>query len=151
MGCRGRPAASRALACAPVPLDLTVPPTCSSIKGKRPLDLAPGSQPGCVLGRGDELGAGQVEVALAWALGGQAQASAELKLGLEEVGLEPVDGGVREGVVAQFLGGRPSTVLRDRTRAAMGTAATPPPRSRRTREDNEFSRSFSDAPTCTYQ
>jgi hypothetical protein len=55
-------------------------------------DVESGSQPRGVLAGGDELGAGQVEVALAWAFGRETQAVAEFEFGFEEVGLEPVHG-----------------------------------------------------------
>lgn len=49
--------------------DLAVPTARGGIKGEGLFDLAAGPQPRGVLGCGDELGAGQVEVALAGAFG----------------------------------------------------------------------------------
>ena len=69
-----------ALAGAVVAFDLAVPSTGSGVEGDGLLDLAAGAEPGRVLGRGDELGAGQVEVALARPLGGQAEASSPTAL-----------------------------------------------------------------------
>jgi hypothetical protein len=74
-----------------VAFGLAGPAALAGVLDELLLDVQPGPEPWGVLGGGDELGAGQVEVALAWALGGQAQAVAEFELGLEEVGLEPVD------------------------------------------------------------
>jgi len=61
------------------------------------LQLDPGAQSGRVPGSGEELAAAQVEVALAGALLRQAQAAAQFELGFEEIGLQPVDVGWREG------------------------------------------------------
>jgi len=52
---------------------------------------------------GDELRAAQDQVALARSLGGQSQAVAELELGLQEVGLQPVDRVGIQPVLAQRL------------------------------------------------
>jgi hypothetical protein len=75
-----------------VPFGLAGPAVLAGVVDELLLDLQPGSQPWGVLAGGDELGAGQVEVAFTRALGRQAQAVAELELGLEEIGLQPVHG-----------------------------------------------------------
>src|SRR6266567_4970687 len=80
-----------------VPFHLPGPAAFAGVLDELLFDLEPGPQPWDVLGGGDELGAGQVEVALARSFGGQAQAVPELEFGLEEVALEPVDGLVRKG------------------------------------------------------
>src|SRR6185312_1179644 len=54
-----------ALAGAALAFDLAVPAAFGGVDGERFLDLAAGAEPGRVLGRGDELSAGQVEVTLA--------------------------------------------------------------------------------------
>src|SRR6266511_1769571 len=72
--------------------------SCSSVRSR--------SSSRYVLRCGDELRAGQVQVALTRAFLGQAQAAAELKLGLVEVGLEQVQGALVELAAAQGIGQR---------------------------------------------
>jgi hypothetical protein len=57
---------------AAVPFDHTVPATLGGVTSEGLLDLTSGPQPWGVVGCGDQLGAGQVEVALARPLGRQA-------------------------------------------------------------------------------
>ena len=49
--------------------DFALPAVRGGVEREALLDLAAGAETRRVFGRGDELGAGEVEVALAWALG----------------------------------------------------------------------------------
>ncbi|MGY4919465.1 hypothetical protein ACWD9K_30360 [Streptomyces sp. 900116325] len=69
-----------AVAGAAMPFHLAVPAAFGGVVSEGLLDLTSSPQPRGVLGCGDELGAGQVEVAFAWAFGGEAQAPAEFEL-----------------------------------------------------------------------
>ncbi|MFI2354571.1 hypothetical protein ACH5AG_07775 [Streptomyces anulatus] len=82
--------AADALGDALVALDLAVPPAGFSVGYQLLFSAESFAQSWSVLGCGDELRAGQVEVALAGPLLGQAQAAAEFEFGLVEVGLQPV-------------------------------------------------------------
>ncbi|WP_326608184.1 hypothetical protein [Streptomyces sp. NBC_01800] len=93
---------------AAVAFDLAVPAVVGGVGGEGVLELAPCSQPGCVDGCGDELRAGQVEVALAGALGGEPQAVAEFEFSLEEVRLQPVDGFLGQGSGLQLRAAGPA-------------------------------------------
>jgi hypothetical protein len=77
-----------------VSFDLTGPAAFGCVGDELFFGVQPFLQPGDVLRCGDELGAAQVDVALARTLLGQAQAVAELEFGLVEVGLQPVEGGL---------------------------------------------------------
>ena len=70
-----------------VPLNLAWPAACSGIVDELLLQLNARTKAGCVVAGGEELRAGQHEVAFARAFGRGAQAVAEFELGLEEVGL----------------------------------------------------------------
>jgi hypothetical protein len=85
-------------------VDFALPASLSGVVGELGLDAEAFAEPRGVLGGGDELGAGQVEVAFARAFLGQAQAVAEFQLGLVEVGLEPVQGVLSELPGAQGVG-----------------------------------------------
>lgn len=80
-----------AVAGPPVPFHLAVPAAFGGVVSEGLLDFTSSPQPWGVLRCGDELGAGQVKVALAWAFDRKAQAPAECKLRFEEVRLEPVE------------------------------------------------------------
>jgi hypothetical protein len=75
-----------------VAFDFAFPAAFCGIVSELPLQAEAFAEPRRVLRGGDELGAGQVEVAFARAFLGQAQAVPEFQLGLVEVGLEPVQG-----------------------------------------------------------
>jgi Phage integrase family len=77
---------------APVAVGLAVPAAFLGVAGQLALDLQTLAQARRVLGSGDELGAGQVEVAFARAFPGQAQAVAEFQFGLA---LLPIYAGLR--------------------------------------------------------
>jgi hypothetical protein len=72
-----------------VPLDLAWPSSRGGVVDELLLDLKACAQTGCVVAGGEELRAGQHEVALARPLGRGAQAVAEFELGLEKVCLQP--------------------------------------------------------------
>lgn len=75
-----------------VPFDLARPAAFDGVLGELLFTSEPGPQARGVLARGEELRAAEVEVALAGPFGGCPQAVAEFEFGLEEVGLEPVQG-----------------------------------------------------------
>jgi Domain of unknown function (DUF4158)/Tn3 transposase DDE domain len=81
---------------AAVAVDLAWPASLLGVFGETQLGLAAGAESRGVLGCRDELGAGEVEVALAGAFARQAQAVSEFELGFEEVGLQPIDRGAGE-------------------------------------------------------
>jgi hypothetical protein len=74
-----------------VSFDLARPTLAAGLVGKFELGGVALTQPRGVLGCGDELRAGQEQVALARAFGWQTQAVAKLEFGAEEVVLESVD------------------------------------------------------------
>jgi hypothetical protein len=76
-----------------VAFDLAVPAVVGGLGGEVQLGGVSLSEPGCVGRGGEEFGACEEEVALAGAFGGEAEAVPELEFGLEEVRLEPLDGG----------------------------------------------------------
>lgn len=80
--------------------DLALPAAPSGVVDELLLDGEARAQPGCVVAGGEELRAGQHEIAFARSLGGCAQAVAEFEFGLEEVGLQPVHGVGVEAVFA---------------------------------------------------
>jgi hypothetical protein len=88
-----------------VPFDFAGPAALVGVLDELVFNLQTGSQSWGVVGGGDELGAGQVEVAFAGAFGRQAQAVAELEFGLEEVALQPVDGLGGQCPGLQLVGG----------------------------------------------
>ncbi len=70
-----------------VSLDFALPSTLLGVGDELVLAVESGSEPGGVVAGGEELRAGQHQVALARSLGRGAQAVAEFEFGLEEVGL----------------------------------------------------------------
>ena len=75
-----------------VSFDLAGPAAFNGVLGQLLLAGEPCPQAWGVLAGGEELRAAQVEVAFAGPLGREPQAVAEFEFGLEEVGLEPVQG-----------------------------------------------------------
>ncbi|WP_171075125.1 hypothetical protein [Nonomuraea basaltis] len=88
-----------------VSFDLASPAPFAGVLDQLLFHLQPGPQAWGVVGRGDELGAGQVEVAFARTFAGQTQAVTEFQFGLEEVALQPVDRLRWESTGLQFVGG----------------------------------------------
>ena len=72
-----------------VSFGLTVPAAGDGVSYQGSLGVQALSQPRCVVTGGQELGAGEHEVAFAGPFGGGAEAVAEFEFGLEEVGLQP--------------------------------------------------------------
>jgi hypothetical protein len=86
-----------------VALDLALPAAFSGIVGQLPLQAKAFAKTRCVLRGGDELRAGQVDIALTRPFLGQTQAVAELQLGLVELRLEPVQSALVELTPTQGL------------------------------------------------
>src|SRR3954466_15696819 len=76
---------------AAVPLDLVGPAAALGVRGERQLQLMPLAQARGVSRGGHEAGAGEEQVALGRSLGRQAQTVAQLQLGFQEVGFQPLD------------------------------------------------------------
>jgi hypothetical protein len=98
--------AADAVGGAAVPLGFVFPTAFNSVSGEGLFGAESVLQPRGVLRRRDELGAAQVEIALAWSLLRQPQASPEFEFSLVEVGLEPVDGVLVKFAAAQGVGQR---------------------------------------------
>lgn len=93
-----------------VPLEIVCPSSRGGVVDELLLDLKACAQPGCVVAGGEELRAGQHEVALARTLGRGAQAVAEFELGLEEVGLQSRHRFGVEAMLTEGVGGRTGEV-----------------------------------------
>src|SRR3954471_20937959 len=91
---------------AAVPLDLVGLAAALGVRGERQLQLMPLAQAGGVSRGGHEAGAGEEQVALARPLGRQAQAVAQLQLGFQEVGFQPLDPARRQLAAPHCLGSR---------------------------------------------
>lgn len=82
-----------------VALDLALPAAGGGVVDELLFDVETGAEARRVVAGGEELRAGQHQVALARPFGWGAQAVAEFELGLEEIGLQP---GHRLGIEAMF-------------------------------------------------
>lgn len=73
-----------------MPFDLPLPSPLTSIVRQQQFRFTPIPETGGIGRRRDEAGARQIEITLARAFLGQSEAMAQLQLGLEEIGLEPI-------------------------------------------------------------
>jgi hypothetical protein len=74
-----------------MPFHFPLPAMLARIFSQLLFNPAATAQPWCVCWRGHELGAGEIQIALTRAFLGKAETSAQFKLGLEVMVLDPTD------------------------------------------------------------